>query len=92
MSAPDDSDLLAGWTQTWWQAIDDFTTLLLYTDGLVERRGEHLDEGLERLREAGSRHAHLPVEKFLDAVLRDLVDADLDDDIAVMAVRFTPTG
>ncbi len=37
------------------------------------------------------RHAHLPVEKFLDAVLRDLVDADLDDDIAVMAVRFTPT-
>ena len=26
-------------------------TLLLYTDGLVERRGEHLDEGLERLRE-----------------------------------------
>ena len=41
---------------------------------------------------AGSRHAPLPVEKFLDAVLRDLVDADLDDDIAVMAVRFTPTG
>ncbi|MEP7739872.1 GAF domain-containing SpoIIE family protein phosphatase [Nocardioides sp. 31GB23] len=72
--------------------VDDGSTLLLYTDGLVERRGEHLDEGLERLREAGSRHAHLPVEKFLDAVLRDLVDADLDDDIAVMAVRFTPTG
>ena len=55
--------------------VDDGSTLLLYTDGLVERRGEHLDEGLERLREAGSRHAHLPVEKFLDAVLRDLVDA-----------------
>lgn len=71
--------------------VDDGSTLLLYTDGLVERRGEHLDEGLDRLREAGSRHAHLPVEKFLDAVLRDLVDADLDDDIAVMAVRFTPT-
>ncbi len=70
--------------------VDDGATLLLYTDGLVERRGEHLDEGLERLREAGSRHARLPVEKFLDAVLRDLVDADLDDDIAVMAVRFTP--
>ncbi|ANH37454.1 Phosphoserine phosphatase RsbP [Nocardioides dokdonensis FR1436] len=73
------------------RVVDDGSTLLLYTDGLVERRGEHLDEGLARLRDAGSRHAHLPVEKFLDAVLRDLVDADLDDDIAVMAVRFTPT-
>lgn len=66
------------------------STLLLYTDGLVERRGEHLDEGLERLAAAVARHGHLPVEKFLDAVLRDLADDDLDDDIAVMAVRFTP--
>ncbi len=28
MSDPDDRDLLTGWTETWWQAIDDFTALL----------------------------------------------------------------
>ena len=28
------------------------TTIVLYTDGLVERRGESIDEGLERLRSA----------------------------------------
>ena len=37
-------------------------TLLLYTDGLVERRGESLDEGLERLRRAAETHAGLSAE------------------------------
>lgn len=39
-------------------------TLLLDADGLVERRGEGLDEGLERLRcaaEAGPRHVPEPL-------------------------------
>ena len=32
--------------------LTDETTMLLYTDGVIERRGEHLDRGLERLRRA----------------------------------------
>ncbi|MFG1611428.1 SpoIIE family protein phosphatase [Nonomuraea wenchangensis] len=61
-------------------------TLLLYTDGLVERPGEHLDRGLERLRLAAERLASRPVDTFCDALLDDLPTTGLDD-IAVMALR-----
>lgn len=66
------------------------STLLIYTDGLVERRGEDIDRCLGRMRESAGRWGHLPVSDFLDALLRDLVDADPDDDVAVLAVRFPP--
>ncbi|WP_300404842.1 GAF domain-containing SpoIIE family protein phosphatase [uncultured Nocardioides sp.] len=62
--------------------------LMLYTDGLVERRGEDLDQGLMRLRDSAVTHAGLPPEGFLDEVLHDLHDGDLADDVAVLAVRF----
>ncbi|MEU4515313.1 SpoIIE family protein phosphatase [Nonomuraea wenchangensis] len=61
-------------------------TLLLYTDGLVEQPGEHLDRGLERLRLAAERLAARPVDAFCDALLDDLPTSGLDD-IAVMALR-----
>jgi serine phosphatase RsbU (regulator of sigma subunit) len=66
------------------------STVLLYTDGLVERRGEHLDDGLARLCFSAADHHALPVADFLDAVLDDLLGARLVDDVAVLAVRFTP--
>lgn len=62
--------------------------LLLYTDGLVERRGEDLSEGLARLCHAAGRHHGLPVDEFLDALLADLAPGRLNDDVAVLAVRF----
>lgn len=64
------------------------STVLMYTDGLVERRGEHLDEGLDRLCVSAVAHHGLSVDDFLDAVLGDLVDDRLADDVAVLAVRF----
>ena len=62
--------------------------LLLYTDGLIERRGEDLDGRastgwLPRC----SNTAGLGVEEFLDGVLGDLVGEQLADDVAVLAVR-----
>ncbi len=66
------------------------STLLLYTDGLVERRGEDITVGLDRLRAAATRHHELPAAGFLDAVLGDLVGAKLEDDVALLAVRFNP--
>jgi serine phosphatase RsbU (regulator of sigma subunit) len=63
-------------------------TLLLYTDGLVERRTENLTVGLDRLAAAARRHLDLPVAEFLDAVVTDIAPARLDDDLAVLAVRF----
>jgi serine phosphatase RsbU (regulator of sigma subunit) len=62
-------------------------TLLLYTDGLVERRGEHLDVGLERLQAAAERPAS-SLETLLDNVLRDAIPRGSDDDTALVGVRW----
>lgn len=64
------------------------STLLLYTDGLVERRGEDLAEGLERLAKSAGAHVALDPDELLDMVLRDLRDGELADDVALLAVRF----
>jgi hypothetical protein len=61
-------------------------TLLLYTDGLVERRGEQLDESLKRLADAALRHHTLPIQEFCDALVHD-VGVGAEDDIALLAVR-----
>lgn len=64
--------------------------LLLYTDGLVERRGEDLEEGLERLAASAREHRDLSADAFLDRVLDDLLGPVLTDDVAALAVRFNP--
>lgn len=63
------------------------STLLLYTDGLIERRGEDLTVGLDRLADAVRRHHAADLEGFLDAVLGELLGSELADDVAVLAVR-----
>ncbi|MBQ1098284.1 SpoIIE family protein phosphatase [Streptomyces sp. b94] len=65
------------------------STLLLYTDGLIERRGESLDAAMERLRRRASELAREPLDVFCDELLIGL-GADNDDDIAVLAVRPAP--
>ena len=67
------------------------TTLLLYTDGLVERRGEALDEGLDRITAAAQRHAAADPERLVRQLLADvLADTDRPDDVAVIAARVLP--
>ncbi|MGY1744746.1 SpoIIE family protein phosphatase [Blastococcus sp. SYSU D00695] len=63
------------------------STVLLYTDGLVERRDSDLDAGIRRLRETLAELAHLPLEQLLDEVLERLVDGRPEDDVALVAVR-----
>ncbi|WP_185938559.1 PP2C family protein-serine/threonine phosphatase [Geodermatophilus aquaeductus] len=65
-------------------------TLLLYTDGLVERRGATLDDGLARLATVATSHRSAPLPALLDEVLADLVVGGADDDIAVVALRRLP--
>ncbi|MGX1884850.1 PP2C family protein-serine/threonine phosphatase [Streptomyces sp. NPDC055287] len=63
-------------------------TLVLYTDGLIERRGEDIDTGLIRLTDALSRYRHLGAERLADAVLTQLdVSGGARDDIALVIVR-----
>jgi anti-sigma regulatory factor (Ser/Thr protein kinase) len=62
--------------------------VMLYTDGLIERRNEPLDIGLERPAGIGMQHRHLPVGEFADRVLGEMAPmAGTEDDIAVVVMR-----
>ncbi len=70
------------------------SVLVLYTDGLVERRGEPIDEGLDRLRAAARRAARHEDASFADRVYRELVEdgGALEDDVALLAIESLPLG
>jgi anti-sigma regulatory factor (Ser/Thr protein kinase)/uncharacterized protein YigA (DUF484 family) len=59
--------------------------LMLYTDGLIERRGELLSDGLARLA-AVAGEAPLDADLLCDRVLEALV-ANGDDDVAALAIQ-----
>ncbi len=62
-------------------------TLLAYTDGLVERRHEHLDLGFERLKAAASS-ARGSLDVRLTEILAKMGTANTADDIAILAVEW----
>ncbi|WP_078888423.1 SpoIIE family protein phosphatase [Streptomyces sclerotialus] len=62
------------------------STVLLYTDGLIERADEDIDEGLERLRRHAARLATEPLDDFCRALVAEPA-ASSNDDIAVIAAR-----
>jgi PAS domain S-box-containing protein len=65
-------------------------TLLLYTDGLVERPGEHLDDGLAQLAARVSEAPDDP-ERLLDHLLETMVPAGgAADDVALLMLRNLP--
>ena len=66
------------------------TTVLLYTDGLVEGRDLSLDEGTERLRAALVELADRPLPELCDAVIERLRPEGLQDDVALVAIRLHP--
>jgi GAF domain-containing protein len=62
--------------------------LLLFTDGLVERRGEIVDVGLKRLADAAAERLAGPLADGTAALVDDLIGgADHDDDVTVLTVR-----
>lgn len=63
--------------------------LVMYTDGLVERRGEAVEVGISALAEA-LRDADRPLEEFADGVLRRLGTERGEDDVALLLARSTP--
>ncbi|MQA35711.1 SpoIIE family protein phosphatase [Modestobacter roseus] len=66
------------------------STLLLFTDGLFERRTSDLDAGRERLRAAASRLAGEPLDRLADGLLAELLADGAEDDVALLAVRCHP--
>ena len=63
------------------------TTLLLYTDGLVESPHHSIDRGLDRLRRHAASLAHRPLDSFCDLLLERVRPGDNDDDVAMLALR-----
>ncbi|WP_369135892.1 SpoIIE family protein phosphatase [Modestobacter sp. I12A-02662] len=72
--------------------LDCGTTVLLFTDGLIERRGADLDDGMDRLRAAATELAALPLDQLCDQLLEQLVHGKPEDDVALVAIRLRPTG
>ena len=63
-------------------------TLVLYTDGLVERRREDIDAGLARLADSLARHRTAEPAAMADAVLLELLPPEgATDDTALIVVR-----
>jgi len=73
------------------EAFPPGSVLVLYSDGLIERRGEQLDLGMARLRDilrdAPSGHP----EALADLLLAELIgEIPQDDDVAVLCLRAAP--
>lgn len=65
-------------------------TLLLYTDGLVERRAEDIDISLGRLAALDLPQAAGPLDALLARVVHRLSPAAAEDDVALLAARARP--
>jgi hypothetical protein len=68
----------------------DGATLVLFTDGLVERRDESIDESLARLELTVRSWPSLGLEGLLDRLF-DVAAGGVDDDVAILAVEIPPS-
>lgn len=69
-------------------AFAEGATLVMYTDGLIERRGEDIDVSLARLADSLVRHGRARPEALADALLADLLlSGGNTDDTALVVIR-----
>jgi phosphoserine phosphatase RsbU/P len=62
--------------------------MVLYTDGLIERRGESLDVGMERIRSGLNNESAASVCRQL---AREVVERGVQDDVVIVAIRRSET-
>jgi serine phosphatase RsbU (regulator of sigma subunit) len=64
------------------------TTIVFYSDGLIESRGHGLDEGMAALREEADSMHELDPQSICDALMVwRMADDSLDDDMCILAAR-----
>lgn len=63
--------------------------VVLYTDGLVERRGRPIDAGIERLLEQVRAHRDEPLAGLTASLLHSLQDSDQRDDVCLLAASLS---
>ena len=68
------------------------STLVLYTDGLIERRGESLDIGLERLAVATNDLYGDTVQRIADDLIRVLSPETTRDDVVIVVKQLVSAG
>ncbi|MFG3345760.1 SpoIIE family protein phosphatase [Streptomyces sp. NPDC048018] len=68
------------------------STLLLYTDGLIESRSRGIEPGLARLRRHAAALAHHSLGVVCERLIEDVRPQDNDDDVVLLAVRVPDTG
>jgi len=93
LDAPVGPPLGIGWAGARADGMSDLppgSTLLLFTDGLFERRAGNLDIGRERLRLAVAALAGESLEDLCDGLLAALLADGAEDDVALLAVRAHP--
>ncbi|MEA2161536.1 MAG: phosphoserine phosphatase RsbU/P [Solirubrobacteraceae bacterium] len=66
------------------------STIILYTDGLIERRRVSLGDGMSRLMQEVVDRRHEPVERLVPELTRELADPTRADDVCVLAGRLKP--
>ena len=66
--------------------IEAGSTLLLYTDGLVESRADQLDKGIDALLQHCADHATQSLDDLTDGILAALA-SQAEDDVALLAFR-----
>ncbi|MFB9377231.1 SpoIIE family protein phosphatase [Kineococcus gynurae] len=78
--------------------LDEGDVVLLFTDGLVERRDQAVDEGLERLAAtveelvaSGDLDLEHDLDRLCDGLLARMLPERPEDDVALVAVRLLPT-
>jgi sigma-B regulation protein RsbU (phosphoserine phosphatase) len=62
------------------------SALLLYTDGLVERRSKSISAGMDELLVQAAAHRSEPASTLADALVRALVDGEHHDDVCLLAL------
>ncbi|WP_326769738.1 SpoIIE family protein phosphatase [Streptomyces sp. NBC_01591] len=67
-------------------AFTEGATLVLYTDGLVERRREDIDTGLRRLADCLTRHRSADAETLADTLLRELIPPNGNSDDTALVI------
>lgn len=68
------------------QSLPPGSTLLLYTDGLIEIPGSDIGTGLDRLRRHALALAHAPLDTLCDQLLARMPPGSTDD-VALLALR-----
>lgn len=71
--------------------IEGGSLVAMYSDGLIERRGESIDVGMARLGAALAERLDQPTAQLIDGIIEELTGASPPrDDIVLAAFRYTP--